>query len=121
MWRIIQRVAARIRLAFWGRRLRQLRGRFQFREAIELGHWACDLAGRYLGEDHPRYASSLHALGELYGDVGDYGRAEAFLLSALTIRAGAAAADPFGLADNFHKLGLVYLESRNFGGIPPRR
>ncbi|HSV61097.1 MAG TPA: CHAT domain-containing tetratricopeptide repeat protein [Variovorax sp.] len=58
----------------------------QYADAQKFFEWALEIRERAFGDSHPVTASSLHSLGVLLAERGEYPKAEALQLRALAIR-----------------------------------
>ena len=87
----------------------------QFDEALAFADRALESAQRELGPEHSTVAMALASLAQLYDQKGDYNRAEASYLRALTIAEKPnTGLQPFFVATLLNGLGRVYESKGNF-------
>ena len=93
--------------------------RGQYPAAEQLILEALEIQGKYIGKEHPDYASSLHFLAMVYAVLGNYSKAESCCRQSITIRELALGNDHPDYASSLHVLATIYINANNYADAEP--
>ena len=91
----------------------------RFADAVKLYHKIATIRRRVLGEEHPLYATSLNNLGAFYWNMGEYAKAEPFLLQALQIKKKVLGEEHRDYATSLNNLAGLYWKTGAYAKAEP--